>query len=163
MFGTVAVGYYSMTYDGNDAGLVSGPRRLRRRGAATPMQADKWGETDLDAIYRGGNCWLQMTLKEWTATTRAMCWPFGSDLGAVGQCGKLLSSYAKPIILTAEAGSLAAVANGFATLSATLAVVDMDGQELEWLLGNVERDIPITLKLLPYADSSSIVRWFSYT
>lgn len=162
MLGTVAVGYYACTWNSSDCGLVSGPRRFRRRGASTPMQADKWGDTDLDGIYRGGNCYLQMILKEWTATTKSLCWPFGTDVGAVGQPGLLLSSYAKALVLTADAGSTAA-ANGFATLTANLAVVDMDSQEIEWLLGNVERDIPITLKLLPYTDGSGVLRWFSFT
>lgn len=165
--GVFAPGYYSATLVVNsspvDLGLVSGVRRFRRKGYKQPMTADKFGDSQIDGVYRGGDCFLQMTFREWTDNVRKACWPFGADFGAMGSSGRLLTSFASQMVLTAEAGSPAAAASGgLATLTAALAVIDVE-QDLELIMGNEDRNIPVMFQLFPYADNSSVMRWFSYT
>lgn len=156
--GTFAPGYYAATWDGNDLGLVEGPRKLRRRSKAEPISADKWGDTQIDGIYRGGDCFLQMTFKEWTSAVRNILWPFDSDFGDVGPVGDLLTAHAKVLVLTAKDGSLADT-NGPSVITANLAILAPEN-DVEILMGNVQRDVPVLLQLFPYTVSTGREAWF---
>jgi len=158
-FGTFAPGYYAMTYDGTDCGLVEGVRRLRRRAKGQPIVADKFGDTTLDGIYRGGDVFLQVTFKEWIAKVREIIWPYDSDFGDIGQCGRLWSDLAKAIVLTAQSGSPAATA-GPATITFNLALA-AEENDIEIVLGNEQRDIPVLFRCLPYTISSGREAWFT--
>lgn len=158
--GTFAPGYYTQTLDGDDCGLVEGVRRLRRRFKWEPIRADKWGDTTIDGVYRGGDAFLSVVFKEWKAPVKTkisnMFVP--ADLGAVGEVGELITTFCKPIVLTAQAGSPAAAA-GPASLTASLAILAPDN-DLELLMGNLQRDVPVLFQLIPYDDSGTL-RWFS--
>jgi hypothetical protein len=156
--GKFAPGYYTMTHDGTAIGLVEGVRRLRRKHNSQMFSADKWGL--IDGVYKGGECFLSMIFKEWDAEEISAIWPFASALGDVGQNGRLLSDIAKEVILTAEAGTPAET-HGPATITAELAILAPEN-DLEIILGNEQRDVPILFQLLPYDDSGT-VRWFSIT
>lgn len=170
VLGSFMTGYYTMQWNNGtvgapalaDMGLVDGVRRLRRRRKGTPIMADKYGDSKIDGVYRGGDCFLAVTFKEWTSQIRSALWPFGADFGAMGQVGRLEAGLSRQIVLTAEAGSLAAAANGPATITADLALI-AEENDIEIILGNEQRDIPVLFQLLPYADASSVVRWFSIT
>jgi hypothetical protein len=165
------------TYPGGGAGpyatgLVEGVRRLSRRPQARLFQADAYGDTDIDGVFRGGNASLSIVLKEWTANIRAMLWPFGgnnstADFGAIGVAnapgiGKLLTDMAGQIILTAATGTPAAGTLGPATITFAKAIMSPD-TDIEILMGAEPRDIPVVFKLFPYLDGSSIVRFWSMT
>ena len=157
--GKFAPGYYEMTYNAVSVGLVEGVKTLRRSYDAQIINTDKFGSS-VDGVYKGGVCFLAMTLKEFKLPETNMLWPFGSDFGAVGQNGRLLSNIASPIILTAEAGSPAAT-EGPATLTASLAILAPQN-DVNMLMGNEQRDIPILFQLLPFDDAGTL-RWFSVT
>lgn len=159
--GTFAPGYYAMTYDGADCGLVEGVRRLRRKSKGQPISADKWGDTVIDGVYRGGDCFLQVTFKEWTSTVRGILWPYDADFGDIGQCGRLWSDLAKAIVLTAQSGSPAAT-NGPATITANLAMI-AEENDIEISLGNEQRDVSVLFRLLPYNISTGREAWFTVT
>lgn len=158
--GDFAPGYYAMTYNGNDTGLVKDTRRLRRRSRAAPITADKYGDSIIDGAYRGGDCFLLCTFIEWNANVRAVLWPFNADFGVMGQCGRLMTDLAKEMVLTAEAGSPAAT-EGPATITASKAILAPEN-DVEVLFGNDSRDIPVLLQLYPYQDTS-VIRWFATT
>ncbi len=158
--GDFAPGYYDMTYNSLATGLVKDVRRLRRRSRASAITADKYGDSMVDGVYRGGDCFLMMTFIEWNAAVRAVLWPYDTDFGAMGPCGRLLTDLAKVIVLTAEAGS-AAAAEGFATVTANKAILAPEN-DVEVIMGNENRDVPVLLQLFPYQDGSDM-RWFSYT
>lgn len=160
--GTFAPGYYAQTFDGDDCGLVEGVRRLRRKFFWEPIKADKWGDTTIDGVYRGGDVFLSVVFKEWKAPIKTkICNMFvPADFGAVGEVGELITNFAKVIVLTAQAGSPAATA-GPATLTANLAIVAA-GNDMELLMGNLQRDVPVLFQLLPYDDSGTL-RHFSNT
>lgn len=157
--GDFAPGYYSMTYDGDDMGLVEGVRRLRRRANAQMITTDKYGL--VDGVYKGGECFLAMTFKEWNADIQAALWPFGADIGEMGLNGRLLTGMAKAIVLTAEAGTPAATL-GPATITANLAILAPEN-DVEVILGNEQRDVPVLFQLFPYEGSDEKIRWFSVT
>lgn len=159
--GTFAPGYYTCTYDGNDLGLVEGVRRLRRRHRAQPIAADKYGDSMIDGVYRGGDCFLQMTFKEWTSAVRSALWPFDADFGDMGQCGRLLSDLAKSLVLTVEANSPAATA-GPSTVTASKVILAPEN-DVEIIFGNEQRDVPVLLQLLPYDYSGGRIVWFTVT
>jgi len=160
--GTFAPGYYTQTLDGDDCGLVEGVRRLRRRFKWEPIRADKWGDTTIDGVYRGGDCFLSVVFKEWKdpVSTLIANMFVPADLGAVGEVGELITNFAKALVLTAQAGSPAAAA-GPVTITASQAITAADN-DMEFLLGNLQRDVPVLFQLIPYDDSGTL-RWFSIT
>lgn len=155
-----APGYYEATYNGNSLGLVEGPRRFRRRAAGEPIRADKYGDSVIDMIYRGGDQFLMMTFKEWTATVLSALWPWGADYGAMGDCGRaaVMQSLAKEILLQAVSTTPAysvgpAVQRYYACILA-------EENDTEILFGNTQRDVPILFRCFPVSVSGT-VRWFS--
>ena len=159
--GTFAPGYYTCTWNSNDLGLVNGVRRLRRRYRSQSIQADKFGDSQIDGVYRGGDVFLSMVFKEWTAAVRAALWPFDSDFGDMGQCGRLLSDLAETLVLSVESGSPAATA-GFASLQANLAILAPDN-DVEIIFGNEQRDVPVLFQLFPYDVGSGRIAHFVTT
>lgn len=165
--GTFAPGYYAMTIVGAsgavDCGLVEGVRRLRRRHKWEPIKADKWGDTTIDGVYRGADVFLSMVFKEWKTPVKDRILNMFSptDVGAVGEVGELITNFAKEIVLTAQAGSPAAAA-GFATLTASLAITAAEN-EIEVLMGNLQRDVPVLFQLIPYETSGPVLRHFEIT
>lgn len=165
--GTFAPGYYTMTIVGAsgaaDCGLVEGVRRLRRRSKWEPIKADQWGDTTIDGVYRGADVFLSMVFKEWKTPVKERILNMFSptDSGQVGEVGELITNFAKQIVLTAQAGSPAAAA-GPATLTAAQAILAADN-EIEILLGNLQRDVPIMFQLIPYVTSGEILRHYELT
>lgn len=152
--GAFAPGYYTCTYGSTpaDLGLVHGVRRLRRRYRAQPIQADRFGDMQIDGVFRGGDVFLQMIFKEWTAAVKAALWPFDSDFGDIGSMGKLLTDLAAPLVMTVESGSPAAT-TGFSTVTAALAILAPEN-DVEIIFGNEQRDVPVMLQLFPYLVST---------
>lgn len=175
--GSFAPGYYSMTYAPPSGvagytgtplatGLVEGPRHLRRTPEGQMIQADAYGKSDIDGVYQGGNMVLSMTLKEWTVANRAILWPFGGtagspDPGAMGLVGQLFSALAGQIVLTAVANTPAAGLT-FATITLPLCLIN-PGTDIDLLLGNEPRDIPVVFKVFPYDSGGGVIKWFTYT
>lgn len=172
--GTFAPGYYTATYDppsaagssstgATDLGLVDGVRRLRMRSSAQMVKADRYGDSEIDGIYRGANLSLMMTFKEWTSIIREVLWPYtatAGDMGQVGISGRLLTDLAGQLVLTALTGTPAATA-GPATITFPKAILAPEN-DVEIIFGNEKRDIPVVFKIFP-SDVSGTIRWFSVT
>lgn len=159
--GEFAPGYYNMTYDGDDPGLVQGVRQLRRKYKAQIISADLYGDTQLDGVYRGSDVFLRMIFKEWNATVRKILWPFDTDFGDLGIPGKLLTDFAKSMVLTALTGTPAAT-KGPATVTATLALLAPEN-DVEVIMGNEQRDVPVLIQCFPYVVSTGRVAHFTVT
>lgn len=165
---TIAPGHYSMTYapQGSNAancGLVKGVRLLRGRHSHRMITADQWGDTEISSIYRGQNWTLSVTFKEWNDVVRKIISPFaatGGDWGGLGTIGQLGDSKYGIIVLTPVTGTPAAtVGPTLITIhSATLAPEN----DVDIILGNEERDIPVLFKIWPTVQSS-VVRFFTLT
>lgn len=169
--GTFSVGSYEMTYTppvgapgaevAQNPGLVEGVRRLRRRYHGETMQADQFGKTVIESIYQGFDVFALMTFKEWTDAVKNIIFPFATtgegDLGVIGRLG---SDIAGSMILTATANTPAAT-NGPSTITASKALI-AEENDLEYLLGNEARDVPVLFRLFPYSDAS-VTRHYSTT
>jgi hypothetical protein len=162
--GTFVPGAYAMTHDGVSVGLVEsdGPT-LQYRFHERPIDnTATYGDTKIDGIYRGGNCQLLVTFKEWNAEIRDALWPWSSAFdGTIGVVGRLASARAKQIILTATSGSPAAVSLGPNTFTTNAAILAADN-DVSVLMGPDERNIPVLFDLLLY-DASGTKRWFAIT
>lgn len=161
--GTFAPGEYTMTYGGAAVGIcTSGGKHLRLRHKGIRVDdTDTYGSTLIDGIYRGMACTLTCVFKEWNAGVKAAIWPASTTLnGAVGVIGRLWSSMAASIVLTATTGTPAAT-NGPATLTAGKAIL-AEENDVDVLFGPDERDVPVVFNLLAYDDSGTI-RLFAVT
>ena len=171
-FATFAAGPYRATYNtdsataspagkgtgARDLGLVEGVRRYSRVMQARPIAASAYGTTTIDAVYTGGQCFCEMTLKEWSAAVRDCLWPFDDTFGQAGPVGRLLSHLAGELVLTAVEDTLAA-ANGPAVLTFRKAII-APGHATEVPLGDCERDIKLRFQCFPYLTESGAVAWF---
>ncbi len=163
-FGTWAAGPYTATWDTNDLGDVEGGWIYQRQASGVIIRADRYGETPIDGIYRGGQFLLITIIKEWTAATRSMLWPFSpTDEGLVGATGRSFVDMSKQLVLTAVTGSLAAT-NGPATRTIPRAIFAPEFNQ-SVLMGNDQRDVPIALQIFPteVSASSSDLRLFTDT
>lgn len=158
-----APGAYTVTYKpaGGSAasiGETEGPKRWQMAPLAEIVRADSFGRRIVDAIDQGQDWFVQMILKEWNSAVEAALYPFGSTYGTPTViAGRLYSKLAGELVLTSVASTEARTlgpggASGIITIA--LAIVMPDNQ-VEALLGNVERNTPVTFLCLP--DSSGVV------
>ncbi|HVX15946.1 MAG TPA: hypothetical protein VHC22_32480 [Pirellulales bacterium] len=163
--GNFAVGEYKMTYGGQPVGLItSGGEHLRLRPKKSKINdTASYGDTLIDGVYRGMDCSLMVTFKEWNVAVQQAIWPYGGLAGMDGSLGiiaRLDSNLAKPIVLTAVAGTPASLF-GPVTFSAELAILS-DANDVDVLFGPDQRDIPVIFDLLLY-DNSGIKQLFTIT
>lgn len=174
-FARFAAGPYTATYNtdsapgdpagkgqgARDLGLVAGVRRWRRQLEIHPVHGDAYGSSEIDGVYRGGQCYCLMTFKEWSDAVKDALWPFGSSFGAMGQVGRLLTDLAGELVLTAVADTPAAT-NGPATLTFEKAILS-PRENNDVVLGAEERDVPVMFRCYPYVNGQNDVVWFEET
>jgi hypothetical protein len=159
--GTFRPGEYQMTYAGVNVGLItSGGEHLRFRPKKKKIDdTATYGDTLIDGIYRGLECRLQVTFKEWIAPVKQAIYPYsaagapGGFDGTLGVIGRLDSDLAQQIVLTAVSGTPAAL-NGPATLTAAKAILS-DANDIDMLFGPDETDLPVLFDLLLYDDAGT--------
>lgn len=174
-FSSIAAGPYTATYDADgatgdppgkgesarDLGLVESVRRWQRAFSAAPVRCSMLGDSVIDGVYQGGQCFCRMTLREWTATTRDVLWPLGSRFGQLERVGRLLSDLAGRLTLSAVDDTPAAQ-HGPKTLTFGKAIIDPDSV-VEVDLGDTARDVPVVLRCFPYVDDEGRIVWFEET
>lgn len=164
---TQSFGPYTLKYGTSgsevDIGLHEGPVRMQITSHARDVRADRFGDSVLDGIYRGGDCFLLFVLKEWDAAAKAAMWPFDTDLGLSGKIGRSMTDVAKSFVLTAIAGTPAAT-NGPATRTFAKAIFSPEHNK-EVIFGNEERNVPLVLRCYPteVTAGDSVLRWFTDT
>lgn len=153
-------GEYTMTFAGAQVGLVtSGGQHLRFKPRKKKIDdTATYGETLIDGIFRGMDCQLMVTFKEWNTPVKQAIWPYsgaapGGFDGTLGTIGVLDSDRAQAIVLTAVSGTPAAT-YGPATLTAMKAIIS-DANDLDMIFGPDETDIPVLFDLLLYDDSGT--------
>lgn len=126
-------------------------------------ESDAIGGSMADFFYRGGDCALRADSKEYIAGAIAAMWPFGA-LGQIATSalpiGRLASDAAKPLVLTATAGTPAATRP--ATLTGTNSIL-APGQNSTLLFNSKLRRVPIFHQFLPYVITGSTIGWFVTT
>ncbi len=165
--GTFVPGRYTATYNSVTLGIVENGYTLRYRFHERSInQTSHYGDSKIDGIYRGGDCFMVFTVKEWTANIRAMLWPWVAqstvaDWGKFGQIAQLASAVAKVLVLTPQSSSPADTAGAPLTFTANLSKFSPEN-DANILMGPDQRDVPIMLDLLPFNDGS-VDRWFTIT
>ena len=126
---------------------------------------DAYGDSVIDGVFRGGNCFLQGTSKEYKAgilnavTPYAALAPTGASYLGPGVIGRADSDIAGILIMTATTGSLAASAP--ATLTATYAII-AENFDVRMFMGPEHRKCPFRFRFLLYSDAGTM-KWFTTT
>lgn len=156
-FANFSPGSYSVTWNSTDLGLVENPHRFDIQHMAMPIKVDLYGDTNVDAVYRGKLCYVMCTFAEWNANLRGAMNPYSGTFGAIGLCGRLHSDIYKPLVLTPVALTPAAV---LGTNTFTFGVAGVAPQNrISFALGNVHRQIPILFECLLYDSSGTKLHW----
>lgn len=157
-FANFSPGSYTVSYGGNDMGLVHRPSILRAQTHGIPISVDLYGNAVVDYIYRAREVYVMCTFAEWSANLRSMMNPFGSAHGDIGLVGRLASDIAASLVLTPVASTPAAtLGNNTFTFSKALVAPQ---NNIEYVLGNVERNIPVMFLCLLF-DASGTKRHFA--
>ncbi len=126
---------------------------------------DAYADCVIDGVYRGGNCFLQMTSKEYKAGVLAAAMPYsvlaptGANTFGPGVIGRLDSAIAGAMILSATAATPAA--SSPATLTATYCIF-AENYDISMLFGPEHRKVPMRFRFLLYLESS-VPAWFKTT
>ena len=105
-------------------------------------------DCDLGGVYRGARGRAVMRAQEVNAGVLAAAWPWGSD-GQIGVIGRDLFDISKGIVLTAVAGTPAAVLDAPASLSSSHAIISPDF-DISDAFGPILRETPLEFTLLSY-------------
>jgi hypothetical protein len=154
-----ASGAYSATWSGAALGLFVGDQQSPTIEVATKTQpidnTDALGRTTIGGIKQGADAFYTCTFMEWKAAVIAAIVAAQGALGRVGPVGADLYDDAQSLVLTAQAGSLAAaVGVGPATITASKAVI-APNTNYRLILGPVLREVAFRMQLFPYLISSN--------
>lgn len=154
---TFIAGPYTATWNSQSLGTVEEGFFLNMQLSHEEIRGDFLGRSILDGVYLGGACYIDCVLEEFDLTgVQTAVFPGGADWGSVDTPGKLLSSSANPLVLTAVSGTNAIPL----TLTATKAVI-APNTALRINLNSGLRKIPMRFILLPYLKTGeSKYRWF---
>lgn len=158
-------GPYTATYDSTAIGVTQDGFNLSIVMMAELInQTDAYGDSVVDLITRGANCFCSFISRTYDAATMKLLNAHGaSTWNVMPDPGYLGSDRAKTLALTDVAGTTAAAtgiltgaADGVAALSASKAIMQ-EGADSNIPLGPTNRDVDVSLRLLPYAYSGSNV------
>ena len=164
--GTFIAGPYTGTYNGQTIGIVEAGYELEIVPSSEEITGDAYGDTVIDGIHRGGQAFINFIGQEQLKGVLMAAWPYSAtaaisyafaDLGVLGTIGKLWTSIATNIVLTAVAGTTAA--SNPATFTA-LAIPTADTRRIAMKAGL--RKFPVRMRLLPQ-DVSGTIRVFTVT
>lgn len=143
-------GPYAATWNGVALGLTEGEGglpTLTTMAKSKPVNSSNlYGATKIESVHLGADMTLEMILLEYLKGIAAL-WPFGT-WGALGAVGTFKSALAKPLVLTAVAGTPASASP--ATWTASMAVISDDHQG-KIRYGPEVRTVPLKFDLYPYA------------
>lgn len=173
---TFVAGRYSGTYAASDVGITKDGYELELDSDLDDVgETDAWGTSVIDGIWRGGNCFLQLTSEAYKAGSLAAYWPYGGALAGPGvlgilydgsqlsklPIGQLASNIAQALVLTVTAGTPAATLSAVNTLTATQALLAKNFNA-KLLFNSKLREVPVRLRLYPYT-VSNVTKFFSTT
>lgn len=167
-------GPYTGVWNNQNLGLVKEGFEIRMRISKNLVdQSNVYGQTVLDAVYDGMNCFIGYTLIEWFKGVLAgLVMPYANallqsssmsmaNLGMLGTVGRMDvgSTLSWPLILTAVSGTTAA--SSPASLTAAQASI-AEETDIGFMFNTRNREVPMLLRLYPYTLTSND-RFFSVT
>lgn len=148
---TFIAGPYTVTYNGNSLGILEDAAPLDMLNSQIEITGDNEGDTIQDTILRGNRVYMDMVLQEYDAAGAAAAfWPWNAAVGTLGQAGRLGSSIAQALVLTAVAGTTATPAS--LTFSKALLAPNFN---VRTLFGTRLRQVPIRFMFLPFTHSAA--------
>ncbi len=161
---TLVAGRYSGTYNTVDTGISEGGYELEVVSSAQQVTpTDLYGDSVIDIIYRGGNCFLNFTSIAFKAGSLTPFWPWealGVMASVANPIARLGSDVAKAMVLSSTANTPAAASP--ASLTASKAILP-PGTPAKLLYSSELRKVPVRLMLLPYVISTGVVGWHTMT
>ena len=160
---TPIAGAYTTTWNAVAIGFTEDGFNLSMEAKAELVNnTDLYGDTIIDLIYRGGNCYLDTVAKIYKAGSTGPWWPYGA-LGTIATSaapiGRLGSAIAQALVLTAVAATPAAATP--ATLTASKAILPPDNQ-LSLTFTSKLRKVPLRWLALP-SESTGTITVFATT
>lgn len=161
--GTFIAGRYAGTYNALDVGLTQDGYKFTFTRHSEPInQSDAYGRSTIELIDQGGDCFCAFICLEYKAGPKKLLNTFTTNFGTLSTptepISRLGSDLGKAMVLTAQAGTPAAVSS--APLTATAASCMLaNGFSSEIPFGPVLRRIPIRLQVFPTLVSSSAI-WY---
>jgi len=156
-------GPYWVSFGGLFTGLTEGTIRHEETPSGVPVRATVYGDSVIDEIYTGKNMFVTILFKEWNkaevegtlARTLDIYNPFDPLIGNSGLVGQSKWDTASTLLLTAVTGTPCQTDALPATRLYNNAIVASDTAILQEF-GAVERNVPITFRILPDPVSSSV-------
>lgn len=167
---TAAVaGPYTGVWDAIDYGQTQDGFRLSIRTSWEAVRSASYGDSVVDLIYRGGECFLTFSGVEYNklddvnagSLNLSVLAPYSatgsSGLGTMGQVGRLASgsSLVGSSVLTRVIAATTSLPTTFTAVQSILAEDHM----IEILAAPRHRIIPLMLRCLPYTSTGD--RWFT--
>lgn len=104
LYEKIVAGHYNVTFSAASLGCTVDGFRISPTFALDIVQADCWGDTAIDGVYRGMNVSITAQLEGWTeAGVTAIREVFtSSGVGHIGDIGKLVvkEGVAAPLVMT---------------------------------------------------------------
>jgi hypothetical protein len=161
---TIIDGQYTVTLAATTLGIMKaddGVPTLEPNIKAQPIAGtDAYGDTTIDAVWRGADWYCSMICMEYRAGVLTALWPFSATMGRLGVIGRLFYDMSSALVLTAVAGTPAATSP--ASLTASKAII-APGFSNRLTFGPLVRTVPLRFLLLPYIVSSTNVQPFVLT
>lgn len=162
--GTFIAGRFSATWSASDVGYTAEGYTIEQTYLSEALdKTDAWGDTMIDGVYRGGNCFCQYRSKEYKTGAFGPLVGMGAAIGQIAATatpiGRLLTAMSQAFVLTATANTPAAATP--ATLTATQAIL-APNYPVSLLYDSRVRDVPIRLQFLP-ALATGTLSWFTQT
>lgn len=163
-------GEYTATFNAKALGNTQDGWRMEVQGGRKGVTVDKFGDTEIEGVYRGANVFFECVLKEWnqyssgnppvTTGFKDLWWPYGAIYGAIGTVGRMevQSQLTAALVLTAVSGTPAATV-GPATITASYAILEAEFARTV-NFNNEDRSMPIRMRSYPWAQTIDNV---SYT
>jgi hypothetical protein len=143
-------GHYTATFNSQALGQPEKGFELIFNEEAEEIIGSNFGKAYQDDVFQGVNLFLETTLLEYNAAAaKSLFWPWDTDLLNCGVVGRLGSSMANALILTAVAGTPAASTPASLTLTK---VKLAQGYPVRLLFDSALRKVPLRLRAQPQAD-----------
>lgn len=149
------VGPYTATWNAVPLGQVRPDEGFRHSETnyAEGIKGSQYGQTDQDLIFMGQEVQVSFTLLEYAGALASLVFSPWVASGVVGIPGRLAKcgSFAKPLVLTALAGS---AATGSRTYPATILSPNFP---VDYAFRPGLREVPVRLKALPGTSGEATV------
>lgn len=158
---TFVAGPYNTTFNGGAVWITENGVELENRSYADPIRGDNLGDTIQDGVYRGGDCYVNVTGQRYDdANISAAFWPYAAH-GIIGQVGRLQTAVGGTLLINSPAAGTTANSIGPASVQWSEAVL-APNFDVRLLYATRLRQVPLRMQGLPFEHGGSI-KWFIST